>query len=48
MRIVFAQAGLGAGGAEKIISLLAKHRIRQGDEVHIIAMHCPAEGPYFD
>ena len=48
MRIVFVQSGLGTGGAEKIISILAKHRIGKGEEVHVIAMFCPAEGPYFE
>ncbi|SMX47254.1 glycosyltransferase family 4 protein [Actibacterium lipolyticum] len=47
MRTVFIQIGLGAGGAEKIIAMLARHRAELGDEVHVIAMNCPADGPYF-
>lgn len=36
MRIVFILASLGAGGAEKVISLAAADRCRRGDEVHIV------------
>ncbi|MXU65226.1 glycosyltransferase family 4 protein [Oceanomicrobium pacificus] len=47
MRLVFILSGLSAGGAEKIIALLAAHRMERGDEVHVVAMYCPEEGPYF-
>ena len=47
MRIVFVQAGLGAGGAEKIVNLLAEHRHRLGDEVHVLAFRSPPGGSYF-
>lgn len=47
MRIAIIQAGLGAGGAEKNVALLARHRAEMGDEVHVIAMTCPPEGSYF-
>lgn len=47
MRIVFVQAGLGAGGAEKIVSLLAEHRHELGDEVHVLAFSSPPGGSYF-
>lgn len=47
MRIAIVQAGLGAGGAEKNIAMIARHRAKMGDEVHVIAMSCPEEGPYF-
>ena len=47
MRIVFVQAGLAAGGAEKIINLLAKHRADQGDDVHVLAFTAENGGSYF-
>lgn len=37
-RIVLVQAGLGAGGTEKILSLLAAHLGRQGHEVTMLAI----------
>ncbi len=36
MRIVFILASLGAGGAEKVISLAAADRCGRGDEIHIV------------
>jgi glycosyltransferase involved in cell wall biosynthesis len=47
MRIAFVQAGLGAGGAEKIVSLLAQHRLSLGDEVHVLAFRNEPNGSYF-
>jgi glycosyltransferase involved in cell wall biosynthesis len=47
MRVVFIQGGLGAGGAEKNIARLARHRAESGDEVHVISMTTPVGGPYF-
>lgn len=47
MRILFVQAGVGAGGAEKIVNLLAEHRAALGDEVHVLAFYSRPDGPYF-
>jgi glycosyltransferase involved in cell wall biosynthesis len=47
MRILFVQAGVGAGGAEKIVNLLAEHRATLGDEVHVLAFDSRPGGSYF-
>ena len=47
MRIVFVQAGIGAGGAEKIVNLLAHHRADLGNEVHVLAFGSRPGGSYF-
>jgi glycosyltransferase involved in cell wall biosynthesis len=47
LRIVFILAGLGAGGAEKIINMLAHHRLARGDRIHIFALTAPDNGSYF-
>jgi glycosyltransferase involved in cell wall biosynthesis len=47
MRILFVQAGVGAGGAEKIVNLLAEHRAALGDEVHVLAFDSRPGGSYF-
>jgi glycosyltransferase involved in cell wall biosynthesis len=47
MKIAFVQAGLGAGGAEKIVSLLAQHRLSLGDEVYVLAFKNQPNGSYF-
>ncbi|UWQ81881.1 glycosyltransferase (plasmid) [Leisingera sp. S132] len=47
MRLLLIQAGFGAGGAEKVMALLAAHRAARGDEVHAAALSMPAEGSYF-
>jgi glycosyltransferase involved in cell wall biosynthesis len=47
-RIVFVQSGLGAGGAEKIVNLIAKHRITAGDQVFVLAFHDTPETSYFE
>lgn len=47
MRVVFVQAGLGAGGAEKVVSILARQRAEAGDDVHVLAFSTPREGSYF-
>lgn len=47
MRIVLVQAGLGAGGAEKVVNLLAHHRARLGDEVHVLSLTGRTGGSYF-
>jgi glycosyltransferase involved in cell wall biosynthesis len=47
MKLLFVQAGFGAGGTEKIVAMLAAHRAELGDEVHVAAMTCPEAGSYF-
>lgn len=47
MRIVFVFSGLGAGGAEKIVNLLAHHRLAQGDTVHVLAVNADSPESYF-
>lgn len=46
-RLVFVQSGLGAGGAEKIINLIAQHRARLGDEVFVLAFHDSPDSSFF-
>jgi len=46
--IVLVQSGLGAGGAEKIVNLIAKHRIEKGDDVHVLAIYGKPEDSYFE
>jgi glycosyltransferase involved in cell wall biosynthesis len=48
MRIVIVQSGLSAGGAEKIVNLLAVHRMRQGDEVHVAVFGGTRDSSYFE
>nr|MEC9417224.1 glycosyltransferase family 4 protein [Pseudomonadota bacterium] len=47
MRVVFVLAGLGAGGAEKVVNLLAHHRLAAGDDVHVIALNATDATSYF-
>ena len=47
MRLLLVQGGFGAGGAEKVVALLAAHRAALGDEVHVAGLTCPAGGSYF-
>ncbi|WP_158228584.1 glycosyltransferase family 4 protein [Sinorhizobium fredii] len=47
MRIAFVLSGLGAGGAEKIVNLLAHHRKAQGDIVHVLAVNAASPESYF-
>ena len=47
MRILFVLSGLGAGGAEKIVNLLAHHRLAAGDEVHVVALGAADTTSYF-
>lgn len=47
MRLAFVQAGLGAGGAERVVSLLAADRCRRGDDVHLFAFAGEEEKSYF-
>ncbi|WP_046117650.1 glycosyltransferase family 4 protein [Ensifer aridi] len=47
VRIAFVLSGLGAGGAEKIVNLLAHHRNAQGDNVHVLAVNADSTKSYF-
>lgn len=47
MRIVFVLSGLEAGGAEKVVNLLAHHRAARGDEVHVLAVNAESPATYF-
>ncbi len=48
MRIAFVITSLGAGGAEKNLALLARHRLALGDEVSVLAFRAQAAGAYFN
>lgn len=41
------QGGLGAGGAEKVVSLIANQRSLKGDDIIVAGMHMPGEGSYY-
>lgn len=47
MRIAFVLGGLDAGGAEKIVNLLAHHRCGLGDSVHVLSMNAKTPESYF-
>ncbi|OKP70709.1 hypothetical protein BTE77_25945 [Ensifer adhaerens] len=47
MRIVFVLSGLGAGGAEKVVNILARHRSARGDDVHVLALNAETPESYF-
>ena len=47
MKILIIQGGFGAGGAEKIVSILAAHRSGMGDDVYVAGMTMPEGGSYF-
>ena len=47
MKVVFVQSGLTAGGTEKIVNLLARHRADIGDDVHVLAFSGTRESSYF-
>lgn len=47
MRIAFVLSGLGAGGAEKVVNLLAHHRRERGDTIHILALNTDQPESYF-
>ncbi|MCZ4093949.1 glycosyltransferase family 4 protein [Sinorhizobium psoraleae] len=47
VRIAFVLSGLGAGGAEKVVNLLAHHRNGQGDIVHVLAVNADGPKSYF-
>lgn len=48
MRIVLFHGGFGAGGTEKVVALLARHRAALGDEVHVAGLTEPPNGSFFD
>ncbi|WP_159587188.1 glycosyltransferase family 4 protein [Chelativorans xinjiangense] len=47
MKIAFVLSGLTAGGAEKIVNLLAHHRSDQGDTVCVLAINAADTQSYF-
>ncbi|WP_065377219.1 glycosyltransferase family 4 protein [Ensifer adhaerens] len=47
MRLAFVEAGLGAGGTERVVSLIVKDRHRRGDEVHVFAFSSDDDDSYF-
>ncbi|WP_170333720.1 glycosyltransferase family 4 protein [Ruegeria arenilitoris] len=47
MKILIIQGGFGAGGAEKIVSILAAHRSGMGDDVYVAGLTMPEGGSYF-
>ncbi|MEJ1159171.1 glycosyltransferase family 4 protein [Prosthecomicrobium sp. N25] len=47
MKIAIVLAGIGAGGAERVVSLMAADRVARGDEVHVIGFARAAEASYF-
>ncbi|WP_126975679.1 glycosyltransferase [Frigidibacter oleivorans] len=47
MRLVILQVGFGAGGAEKVVAMLAAHRAAAGDEVHVAALGAATPDSYF-
>ncbi|UWR09352.1 glycosyltransferase family 4 protein (plasmid) [Ruegeria sp. B32] len=47
-RLAILLTGLGAGGAERVVMLLANHWVAQGHEVHIISFDAPDAPIYFD
>lgn len=47
MRTVFVQSGFGAGGAEKIVGMLAHHREELGDTVDVIAVNTSSTASFF-
>ncbi|NVO56387.1 glycosyltransferase family 4 protein [Rhodobacteraceae bacterium B1Z28] len=48
MKLLIVQGGFGVGGAEKIVSILAAHRVERGDEVHVAGLTIPPGGSYFE
>lgn len=47
MKVLLVQGGFGAGGAEKVVAMIAAHRAGRGDDVHIAGMTMPEGGSYF-
>ncbi len=48
MRVLIVQSGFGAGGAERVISMLSGHFADSGINVHVTAFSMPDVGPYFE
>ncbi len=48
MRIAFVLAGLGAGGAERVVSRVARHWVEQGHSVDIIAFDADDDPVFHD
>lgn len=47
MNLLLVQGGFGAGGAEKVMAMLAAHRHARGDRVTVAAMTMPQAGSFF-
>jgi glycosyltransferase involved in cell wall biosynthesis len=47
VRIAFILSGLGAGGAERVVNLIARHRQTVGDRVDIVAVNADGPESYF-
>jgi glycosyltransferase involved in cell wall biosynthesis len=47
VRIAFVLSGLGAGGAEKVVNLVARHRQGCGDRIDILAVNAERPDSYF-
>ena len=47
MKVLLIQGGFGAGGAEKIVAMIAAHRDKLGDDVHVAGMTLAKDGSYF-
>ncbi|MGM9403507.1 glycosyltransferase family 4 protein [Aliiroseovarius sp. KMU-71] len=47
MKILIIQGGFGAGGAEKVVAMIAAHRAQLGDEVTVMGFDMPGGRSYF-
>lgn len=47
MKILIIQGGFGAGGAEKVVAMIAADRARLGDDVTVMGFAMPEAGSYF-
>jgi glycosyltransferase involved in cell wall biosynthesis len=47
VRIAFVLSGLGAGGAEKVVNLLAHHRRDHGDHIDVLAINADRAESFF-
>ncbi|MFC6487611.1 glycosyltransferase family 4 protein [Nitratireductor sp. GCM10026969] len=47
MKIAFVLSGLAAGGAEKIVNLIAHHRLDRGDTIRVFALNAADPCSYF-
>lgn len=47
MKVLIIQGGFGAGGAEKVVTMIAAYRAKLGDEVTVMGFDMPDEGSYF-